>query len=270
VSATVPLETGTARMLANVGDGIGWVTFNNPERHNAVSLEMLRAIPVILTAFQADPDVRVIVMTGAGEKAFVSGADISEFGERRTSIEARAEFDEVAGGAASAWQSVEKPILAMIRGYCIGGGLMTALQADIRVAAEDSVFGIPAARLGLGYPIGAVETLVSHVGASWAAEILFTARRLPAEEALRIGLVNHVVPVPDLKTHVERIARSIAANAPLTVHACKVALRELRQPAENRDLERAAALTEACYRSEDYREGQRAFREKRAPRFSGR
>jgi enoyl-CoA hydratase/carnithine racemase len=266
----VPIETGTDRMLADVGDGIGWITFNNPERHNAVSLEMLRAVPVILSAFQADPEVRVIVMTGAGEKAFVSGADISEFGERRTSIEARAEFDAVAGRAASAWQAVEKPILAMIRGYCIGGGLMTALQADIRVAAEGSVFGIPAARLGLGYPIGAVETLAAHVGAAWAAEILFTARRLSAEEALRVGLVNHVVPVPDLSAQVERIARAIAANAPLTVHACKVALRELRRPPESRDMERAAALSEACFRSEDYREGQRAFQEKRPPRFSGR
>jgi enoyl-CoA hydratase/carnithine racemase len=270
MSTAAPIETGTDRMLASVGDGIGWITFNNPERHNAVSLEMLRAIPRILAAFQADPDVRVIVMSGAGEKAFVSGADISEFGERRTSIEARAEFDDVANRTASAWQAVDKPILAMIRGYCMGGGVMTAMQADIRIAADDSVFSIPAARLGLGYPISAVETLVEHVGAAWAAEILFTARRLSAAEALRIGLVNHVVPVADLTTHVVQIARAIAANAPLTVRACKVALRELRHPPECRDIDRAAALSEACFRSEDYLEGQRAFREKRAPRFSGR
>jgi enoyl-CoA hydratase/carnithine racemase len=262
--------TGSDRILAHVDDGIGWIIFNNPQRRNAVSLEMLRAIPGILAAFQADRDVRVIVATGAGEKAFVSGADISEFGERRTSIEARAEFDEVAGRAASAWQGVEKPILAMIRGYCIGGGLMIALQADIRVAAEDAVFSIPAARLGLGYPLGGVKTLVECVGAAWTAEILFTARRLSADEALRIGLVNHVVPVADLATRVERIARAIADNAPLTVHACKVALRELRQPPQARDVERVAALSEACFRSEDYLEGQLAFREKRAPRFAGR
>ena len=270
MSVPVPIETGTDRMLASVGEGVGWITFNNPERHNAVSLEMLRSIPVILAAFDADPDVRVIAVTGAGERAFVSGADISEFGERRTTIEARAEFDEVAGRAISAWQAVEKPILAMIRGYCIGGGLMIALQADIRVAAQDSVFAVPAARLGLGYSISGVEALVERVGSAWAAEILFTARRLSAGEALRIGLVNHVVPVAELATHVEQLARAIAANAPLTVHACKVALRELRRPPETRDLDRAAVLSEACFRSEDYLEGQRAFLEKRAPRFSGR
>jgi enoyl-CoA hydratase/carnithine racemase len=270
VTVPAPIDTGTDRMVAAVGDGIGWITFNNPERHNAVSLAMLRSVPPTLAAFQADPAVRVVVMTGAGEKAFVSGADISEFGERRTSIEARAEFDEVAGRAAAAWQALEKPIVAMIRGYCIGGGLGIALQADIRIAAEDSVFSIPAARLGLGYSMNAVEALVEHVGAAWAAEILFTARRLSAEEALRIGLVNHVVPAAELAAHVERMAGAIAANAPLTVHACKVALRELRRSPDTRDIDRAAALSEACFRSEDYLEGQRAFLEKRAPRFSGR
>src|SRR5215831_8968368 len=141
---TRDIDTGTEKMLARVEDGIGWVVYNNPAHLNAMSLEMNRAVPRIVAALADDDEVRVVVATGAGEKAFVSGADISEFGERRTSIEARAEFDEVAGRAASAWQGVEKPILAMIRGYCIGGGLMIALQADIRVAAEDAVFSIPA------------------------------------------------------------------------------------------------------------------------------
>ena len=262
--------TKTDKMLSRKDGRVGYVIFNNPERHNAMSLEMQRAIPTILGAFGADPDVRVIVVTGAGEKAFVSGADISEFSEQRTSVEARAEWDSVSGRAWQAWQLVEKPIIAMIRGYCIGGGLATAMQADIRVAAEGSRFGIPAARLGLGYPVAMVEPLVALVGPAWAAEILYTARRLSADEALQIGLVNRVVPVAELLAQVEELAGSIAGNAPLTVRAAKAALSELRRPAEVRDLARVEALAEACFRSEDYVEGQRAFLEKRAPRFRGR
>ncbi len=260
----------TNKMLARVEDGIGWMTYNNPDRHNAVTLDMQRAIPGILGAFQADPEVRVIVITGAGEKAFVSGADISEFGEHRTSVEARAEFDSVSSCAWRAWQQVEKPILAMIRGYCIGGGLATAIQADMRVAAEGSVFGIPAARLGIGYRIELLEPLVALVGPAWAAEILYTARRLSAEEAHRIGLVNRVVPISELAAQVQDLAMTIAANAPMTIRASKVALRELQRQPATRNLDLVHELTEACFRSDDYVEGQRAFLEKRAPRFQGR
>jgi enoyl-CoA hydratase len=263
-------KSGTSEMLARVEDGVGWMTYNNPDRHNAVTLDMQRAIPGILDAFQADPDVRVIVITGAGEKAFVSGADISEFGAHRTSVEARAEFDAVSGRAWQAWQQVEKPILAMIRGYCIGGGLATAMQADIRIAAEDSLFGIPAARLGIGYRIEFLEPLVALVGPAWAAEILYTARRLSADEAHRIGLVNRVVPVSELAAQVQDLARAIASNAPMTIRASKVALRELQRQPAARNVDLVRELTEACFRSDDYVEGQRAFLEKRTPRFQGR
>jgi len=263
-------DLGTSKMLARVEDGTGWMTYNNPDRHNAVTLDMQRAIPGILGAFQADPEVRLSVITGAGEKAFVSGADIAEFGEQRTSVDARAEFDSVSNAAWRAWQHVEKPILAMIRGYCIGGGLATAIQADIRIAAEGSVFGIPAARLGLGYRIDLLEPLVALVGPAWAAEILFTARRLSADEAHGIGLINRVVPVPELATQVRELAITIAANAPMTIRAAKVALRELQRAPAVRDVALVQALTEACFRSDDYVEGQRAFLEKRAPRFQGR
>ena len=260
----------TGEMLARVEDGIGWMTYSNPGRRNAVTLDMQRAIPVILGAFEADPEVRVIVITGAGEKAFVSGADISEFAEHRTSADARAEFDLVASRALQAWQQVEKPILAMIRAYCIGGGLATAMQADIRVAAEGSVFGIPAARLGIGYRLEFIEPLVALVGPAWAAEMLYTARRLSADEAHRIGLVNRVVPSAELTGQVRDLAMTIAANAPMTVRAAKVALRELRRDPGARNLDLARELAEECFRSEDYVEGQRAFLEKRAPRFRGR
>jgi enoyl-CoA hydratase/carnithine racemase len=263
-------DSGTDKLLVDVTDGIGLVTFNNPARHNALSVEMRTALPRVLEAMQADPEVRVIVMTGAGGKAFVSGADISEFGEQRTSPESRSEYDRSFAAGSQAWAALDKPVIAMIRGYCIGGGLLTAMQADIRIASDDSQFGVPAARLGLGYGYGGVQTLVDLVGAAWAAEILFSARRLTAEEALRIGLVNRVVPGSALEAEVMDLARAIQANAPLTIAACKAAIREARRDPERRDLARVAEMVEACFRSEDYLEGQRAFAEKRAPQFRGR
>jgi enoyl-CoA hydratase/carnithine racemase len=264
------IETGTEKMLARVEDGIGWMTYNNPARHNAMSMEMQLAVPRILATFRDDPDARVIVVTGAGDRAFVSGADISEFGAQRTSVEARAQYDAAMAEGWRSWRDLDKPVLAMIRGYCIGGGLLTALRADIRLAAEGSQFGVPAARLGLGYAFGGVEELVALVGPSWAAEILFSARRLTADEALRIGLVNRVVPPDRLEPEVRDLARAIAANAPLTVRACKVGIHEATRPPADRDRARVDELVEACFRSEDYLEGQAAFAEKREPRFRGR
>jgi enoyl-CoA hydratase/carnithine racemase len=263
------IDTGTEKMLAHVEGGIGWMTYNNPARLNAMSYDMQLAVPRILGAFAADPDVHVVVVRGAGERAFVSGADISEFSEKRTAVDARAEYDAALAAAWASWAKVDKPIIAMIRGYCIGGGLLTAMNADIRIASDDSQFGVPAAKLGLGYQYGGVEQLMSLVGPSWTAEILFSARRLSAEEARHIGLVNRVVPVAELEPTVRDLAASIAANAPLTVQACKVALREARKDPAQRDLEMVDRMVEACFRSEDYLEGQAAFAEKRAPNFRG-
>lgn len=264
------METGTDQLLCDVDDGIALVTFNNPSKRNALSAEIRGALPGTLRALQADAGVRVVVLTGAGGKAFVSGADISEFGEQRTSPEARAEYDRKAADAGRAWLDLEKPIIAMIQGFCIGGGLLTALQADIRIASDDSQFGVPAARLGLGYGFGGVEQLMQLVGPSWASEILFSARRLDAAEALHCGLVNRVTTVDALRGEVWSLASSIRDNAPLTVTSLKAAIREARRPAEKRDLDRVAALVEACFRSDDYKEGQAAFLEKRRPRFEGR
>jgi enoyl-CoA hydratase/carnithine racemase len=260
----------TDQLLVDVADGIATVTFNNPSKRNALSLEMRTALPGVLQQLQDDPAVRVLVITGAGDQAFVSGADISEFGQQRTSPEARAEYDRSGADIAHSWLALDKPIIAMIRGYCIGGGLITALQADIRIASDDSQFGVPAARLGLGYGFGGVEMLAAVVGTSWAAEILFSARRLSAAEALDIGLVNRVVPADELRPAVMELAAAITRNAPLTIAAIKAALKELRRPPGRRDLDRVQQLVEACFRSEDYREGQRAFAEKRPPEFSGR
>lgn len=263
------METGTDQLLCEVDDGVAVVTFNNPAKRNALSVEMRGALPPTLRALQADPEVRVVVLTGAGDKAFVSGADISEFGDRRTSPEARAEYDRGAADAGRAWFELEKPIIAMIRGFCIGGGLLTAMQADIRIASDDSRFGVPAARLGLGYGFGGVEQLMSLVGPAWASEILFSGRRLDATEAVQIGLVNRVVPAESLRFDVMELACSIRDNAPLTVASLKAAIREARRPHDKRDLDRVAALVEACFRSDDYKEGQAAFLEKRPPRFRG-
>jgi enoyl-CoA hydratase/carnithine racemase len=264
-----PVETGTDKMLAHVEDGIGWMTYNNPARLNAMSYDMQVAVPRILGAFASDPDVHVVVVRGAGERAFVSGADISEFQEKRTTVAARADYDEALAAAWGSWRTIDTPIIAMIRGYCIGGGLLTAMKADIRIAAEGSEFGVPAAKLGLGYAYGGVEELMGLVGPAWAAEILFSARRLSAAEAHHIGLVNRVVPVETLESTVRELAATIAANAPLTVQACKVAIREARKAPDQRDLDAVERRVEACFRSDDYLEGQAAFAEKRAPKFTG-
>jgi enoyl-CoA hydratase len=262
-------DSGTDKLLVDVTDGVARLTFNNPAKRNALSVEMRAALPGVLRGFQDDPGVGVVVLAGAGDRAFVSGADISEFGQQRTAPEDRRAYDRLTAESGSAWAALTKPVIAMIRGYCIGGGLLTALQADIRIAAVGSRFGVPAARLGIGYAYRGVEVLVALVGPAHAADILFSARQLDAAEAERIGLVNRVVPADALEDEVMVLARSITANAPLTVTALKAALRESQRPPERRDLERVAALVEACNRSEDYREGQRAFLEKRPPRFTG-
>jgi enoyl-CoA hydratase/carnithine racemase len=263
-------ETGTDKLLVEVSGHVATVTFNNPAKHNALSIEMRTALPDLLAALNADPDVRVVVLTGAGDKAFASGADISEFGAQRTSPDARAAYDRGQRATLAAFASLDKPVIAMIRGFCMGGGLLTALQADFRIASDDSQFGIPAARLGLGYGFSGVTALVSLIGPSWTAEMLFSARRFSAGEALQMGLVNRVVPADDLRAAVLGLADSIASNAPLTVAAVKAALREAVRPADARDLARVEAMVEACYRSADYLEGQRAFAEKRPPTFTGR
>jgi enoyl-CoA hydratase/carnithine racemase len=263
-------ETGTELLLVDVTGAVAVVTFNNPAKRNALSREIRAALPGTLAALHADPEVRVVVVTGAGDKAFASGADISEFGEQRTTPAARADYDRGQAALLSAWARLDVPVIAMIRGFCMGGGLLTALQADIRIASDDSQFGVPAARLGLGYGFTGVTTLMGLVGAAWTAEILFSARRFSAPEALRMGLVNRVVPAADLRDQVMTLAAAIASNAPLTVAAAKAAIREAGRPPELRDLTRVEAMVEACFQSEDYREGQRAFAEKRPPAFNGR
>lgn len=248
---------------------MAWLTLRNPARLNAVRLEMWEAIPGAIAPLAADPDVRVVVMRGHGEDAFASGADISEFQERRSDPASAAAYEEVTARAFEALVGYEKPLVAMIHGVCIGGGLAIAASADLRVAADDARLALPPARLGIGYHMGGVERIVGIVGPSAASEIFFTARQYTAAEALGIGLVNQVVPKGELQAFTERYAGSIAANAPLTLRAAKRAIRETQRDAASRDHEAVRRLIAACFSSQDYAEGVRAFLEKRPPRFRG-
>jgi enoyl-CoA hydratase/carnithine racemase len=261
---------GTERLTGRKDGAIGWMTFNNPLRRNAVSVDMWQAIPEVLAEFEADPDIRVIVFTGAGDKAFVSGADISQFAEQRADREANEIYSTHSANANRAMVRLSKPSIAMIRGYCIGGGMAVALTCDMRICSEDGRFGIPAARLGLGYGFDGIKTLADLVGPSYAKEILFTARQFDAHEALRIGLVNKVVPAGELEAAVRDYAAMIGQNAPLTVKAAKMAVREAMKDPDRRQLDEVGKAVDACFQSDDYAEGRKAFMEKRRPVFQGR
>jgi enoyl-CoA hydratase len=263
------VKLDTDKMIAEKDGNIGWITFNNPARRNAVSLEMWEALAIILKDFQEDNQIRTVVLKGAGGKSFVSGADISEFEKKRNSAAASEEYSKKAAESQRMLYKLDKPLIAMIQGFCIGGGLAVALNADIRFATEESVFGIPAAKLGLGYGYGGVKMLMDLVGPSNAKDILFSARFLTAEEALRIGLINRIVPQNKLETAVREYAGLIAGNAPLTIRAAKASAREALKNPEKRDMEKITELVNACFDSEDYAEGRRAFMEKRKPAFKG-
>jgi len=260
----------TSKMIAQKDEAIGHLIFNNPARHNAVSLDMWEGVARIIDDLERDDAIRVIVVSGAGGRAFVSGADISEFKERRASEEAAAAYARISEGARLRLQETLKPTIAMIRGYCIGGGVATALACDMRIAAPGSKFGVPAAKLGLGYAYDGIKKLVDLVGPAYAREIFFTARQFTAEEALRMGLVNQVVPEGELEGTVKNYCAMIAANAPLTVRSAKVAIREALKDESARDLDLCKRLVAECFASADYAEGRTAFMEKRKPAFTGR
>ncbi len=257
------------KMLAEIEDGIGLITFNQPEKRNAMSVNMWHGLTDILDDMAADDKVRAIVMTGAGHKAFVSGADISQFEQQRADGNAQLEYDRLTSAGRAKLAAFPKPVIARIRGFCLGGGLGIAMQADIRIAAVDSEFGIPAAKLGIAYGFDMVKRLVSLVGQAHARTMLFTGSRIGSAEAQRIGLVNMVVPDEDLSTLVYEMARTIADNAPLSVKAMKQAVNGTMQGESERDLDGINAAVLACFDSTDYREGRTAFMEKRKPVWKG-
>ena len=261
--------TQTDRLLSRKEAGVGTIIFNNPERHNAVSLDMWEATKHALDRFAADSEVRVVVLMGAGGKAFVSGADISKFESERASLAAAQAYNAKTEAVFSGIHEFPKPTIAKIRGYCIGGGVGLASCCDLRICSDDSRFAVPAAKLGLGYGYAGVKRLVDIVGASFAKEIFFTARQFDAHEALGMGLVNRVVPPADLDNAVQSITDMICANAPLTIKAVKYAVGETLKDESKRNVARANELVEQCFASRDYAEGRAAFMEKRKPVFSG-
>jgi enoyl-CoA hydratase len=246
------------------------IRFNNPARHNALSVDMWEAVPPLLEQAAADERVRLVVFSGAGDKAFVSGADISQFEDQRAAREAVARYEAMAEAALTGIEHCATPTLACIRGWCIGGGVNVAIACDIRIAASDAVFSIPAARLGLGYRYSAMKNLVDLVGPGIAKDLFFTARRVNADEARALGLVSRVAAPEQLDALLAEYTGALAENAPLTIRAAKAITAEILKPSPEVDHERCAALIRGCFESEDYAEGRRAFMDKRRPVFRGR
>ena len=255
------------KMLSEKKGYVGTITFNNPARHNAVSREMWETTARMLEDYAVDDDVRVVVLTGAGGKAFVSGADISKFESERATQEGIARYNATSERLHEVIRVFPKPMIAKIRGYCIGGGLGLALSCDLRICTENSRFGVPAAKLGLGYAFGGTKRLVDTVGIAFAKEIFFTAKQFTSEQAYAMGLVNRVVADADLDAFVQEYADTISTNAPLTVRTAKFTISQTVELAP--DLSRCSEMVKECFASSDYIEGRRAFMEKRKPAFTG-
>ena len=258
------------KILKSVTEGVGLVTFNNPEKRNAMSLDMWEGLGQALTELRDNPEVRVVILTGAGDKAFMSGADISQFEKNRHNAQASEEYSRRSDAQRALLANYPKPTIACIRGFCLGGGMQVAMLADVRIAARNSQFGIPAAKLGIAYGYDGLKHLVSLVGPSWARLLLYTGMRIDSAEAERIGLVDRVVADAQLWNATFEIARTISGNAPLAVQAAKVTIAQVLKDPDQRDMKAIRAIGTACMDSEDFREGRRAFMEKRKPHFKGR
>jgi enoyl-CoA hydratase/carnithine racemase len=268
---TEPTYTSsTERVRTWLVDRTLHIEFNNPAKHNALSVDMWEAVPPLLKVAEADDRVRLIVFSGAGGKAFVSGADISQFEDMRAAREAVAHYEQMAETTLTGIYDCPKPTLACIRGYCFGGGVNIAIACDIRIATMDSTFSIPAARLGLGYRFSAMKNLVDLIGPGAAKDLFFSARRIDASEAKMLGLVSRVIAPEGLDALLAEYSTALAENAPLTVMAAKAITREILRVSPDLDMKRCAALIRLCFESEDYAEGRTAFMEKRKPVFKGR
>jgi enoyl-CoA hydratase/carnithine racemase len=257
------------KIYADKDGAIGWIVFNQPAKRNAMSLEMWEALPGLIAGHVADPEVRVILFRGAGEAAFVSGADISQFEKVRADMSQAEAYNAATEVAQQAIKDCAKPTVAMIHGYCFGGGMGLASCCDLRIAAENAKFRIPAARLGLAYGFEGIRHLISLVGAAATREIFITASVYGVEEMLRMGYLQRVFPAEQLETEARAYADRIARNAPLTVRAVKLSIAEAVKDAGARDMAKIDTAMKRCFDSNDYQEGRRAFMEKREPEFTG-
>ena len=249
---------------------LAWIVFNKPQRRNAVDLDMWQTLPKLVAEVAEDDTLRVLLLRGAGEEAFISGADISQFGQVRSGPDTSHKYNRAVDDALKSLSTLEKPVISMIHGFCMGGGCSLAVMCDLRLCADDARFGIPAARLGIAYPLErGVERLVHIVGVSNATEILLTAQRYNAEEAAHMGLVNRVLPKAELESYTREYATKLADNAPLSVAAHKFSVRESVKAATLRDMDKVKAWSRRCFESADYKEGVKAFMEKRRPQFQG-
>lgn len=258
------------KIVSETNGTVGRLIFDSPKRRNAVSQAMWRDAVVALEAFAADKTLRVLIVTGAGRKAFSAGDDITDFATSRNSATAAETYKQPGDKALHRLDTLACPTIAMIRGYCIGGGVETAITCDLRIAADSARFAIPAARLGLGYEAPGIARLVDLVGPSFAKEIFFTGRQFNAREALDMGLIDRVAPESMLDALVADYATTIAANAPLTIQTAKTCVLEDMKNPDDRDLALCERMVDICDRSRDYAEGRRAFMDKRAPIFDGR
>ena len=258
------------KILKSLTEGVGVVIFNNVDKRNAMSLDMWEGLGEALIELRDDPDVRVVILTGAGNKAFMSGADISQFEKTRHNAQASEEYSRRSDAQRALLANYPKPTIACIRGFCLGGGMQVAMLADIRIAGANSQFGIPAAKLGIAYGFDGLKHLVSLVGPSWARLLLYTGMRIDSAEAMRIGLVDRVVADSELWNATSEIARTISENAPLAIKAAKITIAQVLKDPDKRDMDAIKAIGTACMDSEDFREGRSAFMEKRKPKFKGR
>lgn len=259
----------TDKIITEQSGDVARIIFNQPEKRNAVSLEMWEAVEAALGRFAEDPSVRILILSGAGGKAFVSGADVSKFESERASEEAVAHYNATTKRVYDKLEAFPKPTIAQIDGFCIGGGVALSLSCDLRICGEGSQFAVPAAKLGLGYGYPGIKRLVNIVGPSFAKEIFFTARRFDAEEARIMGLVNRVVEDGKVAEAAHETAMMIAGNAPMTVASVKFIVGQTVLPESEQDLAECDRRVKACFDSKDYIEGRRAFLEKRKPQFVG-
>src|ERR1700759_505038 len=257
------------KILHGTTDGVGVITFNNPDKRNAMSLEMWEGFGEALTSLRDDDTVRVLIMRGAGGKAFVSGADISQFEKTRHNAAASEEYSRRSAAQRALLADYPKPTIACIEGFCLGGGMQVAMLTDIRLAAHGSQFGIPAAKLGIAYGYDGLRNLVSLVGPSWARLIMYTGMRIGSAEAQRIGLVDRVLPDAALWEATLEVARTISGNAPLAIKAAKITIAQVLKDPAARDMGAIKAIGIACMDSEDLREGPRPLMDKRKPVFKG-